>query len=462
MSKAQHPPPELLERFLRNDTEAAENRKVVRHLLAGCPECQKVTRALWVLGEDEIRQLRQKLVRPRPRRDPAAYGAVFDQVAAETFRQAGALAPAQRSAEARLAELLALAPADRLVRLLADSSWGSVPLAEQLLAKLQEMLDIRDGAALPLAELGALLVEKLDPRAAGRTLTQALRSRAWALFAEARRQAGDLEGAGRALAGAEALCFGVGAIAEGPAATPVEAEICYFRARLAIDQMRFAEAGADLARAIEIHRRTGDTVALCRAIILEGALCNWMGDDDGARERLGEGLALLDRRTEPRLTAEALYRLVPLAEDPAEALRLLTQSRELYEQAGDPSNLIRLRRLEGKVEETLGHFAAAEAHLSEARKGFLQAGLGREAAQTSLDLALLYVHQGKTLDIHQLARWTFPVFSSKSVQKETIYALLVLQWEAESDRINPEFIGEIARYLDPAPRPGRSGLSAVH
>lgn len=462
MSKAQHPSSELLERFLRHDTGAAENRQVVRHLLSGCPECQRVTRALWVLGEDEIRLLRQELVRPRPRRDPAEYGAVFDQVAAETFRQAEALAPAQRSAEARLAELLALAPADRLARLLADGSWASFPLAEQLLAKLHEMLEIRDAAALPLAELGAVLVEKLDPRATGSTPALALRSRAWMLFAEARRQARDLEGAARALAGAEALCFGAGAIADDPDGGPVVADICYFRARLAIDQLRFAEAGADLARAVEIRRRTGDTAALCRVIILDGALCTWIGEDDKARERLGEGLALLDRRIEPRLTAEALYRLVPLAEDPAEALRLLAESRALYQQAGDPSNLTRLRRLEGKVEEKLGNFAAAEAHLSEARKEFLEAGLGREAAQTSLDLALLYVHQGKPLDIHQLARWTFPVFSSKSVQKETIYALLVLQWEAESDRINPEFIGEIARYLDPAPRPGRSGLSAVH
>ena len=126
-------------------------------------------------------------------------------------------------------------------------------------------------------------------------------------------------------------------------------------------------------------------------------------------------------------------------------LRALRESQALYEQLGDPLNLARLRRLEGKVEELRGQFAAAEVHLNEARKGLLSEGRGREAAQASLDLALLYSRQGKALDTHQIARWTFPVFSAKSVQRETIFALLVLQWEAESDRINPSFIsGTIA------------------
>ncbi|MFL6197492.1 MAG: hypothetical protein ACJ75H_25115 [Thermoanaerobaculia bacterium] len=46
-----HPPPELLERFVRGATGGAENRGIVRHLLAGCPRCLAVTRGLWRLGE---------------------------------------------------------------------------------------------------------------------------------------------------------------------------------------------------------------------------------------------------------------------------------------------------------------------------------------------------------------------------------------------------------------------------
>jgi anti-sigma factor RsiW len=58
--KDYHPSPDLLKRFLDGtldpDSEpdtAAERRRVVRHLLTGCPACQKVTREL-VQGQTEV------------------------------------------------------------------------------------------------------------------------------------------------------------------------------------------------------------------------------------------------------------------------------------------------------------------------------------------------------------------------------------------------------------------------
>ena len=58
--KDYHPSPDLLKRFLDGtpdpDSEpdaAAERRRVVRHLLTGCPTCQEVTREL-LQGRAEI------------------------------------------------------------------------------------------------------------------------------------------------------------------------------------------------------------------------------------------------------------------------------------------------------------------------------------------------------------------------------------------------------------------------
>lgn len=45
-----HPHPVQLESFLRGELSRGEIRPVVRHLLASCPACLKVTRRLWVLG----------------------------------------------------------------------------------------------------------------------------------------------------------------------------------------------------------------------------------------------------------------------------------------------------------------------------------------------------------------------------------------------------------------------------
>ena len=47
--KDYHPSPDLLKRFVSSTPEAvdpADRRLVVRHLLRGCPSCQKVTREL--------------------------------------------------------------------------------------------------------------------------------------------------------------------------------------------------------------------------------------------------------------------------------------------------------------------------------------------------------------------------------------------------------------------------------
>ena len=46
-----HPDPILLERFMRNEVEAAERRWIVRHLIGGCSRCVAVTSRLWSLGD---------------------------------------------------------------------------------------------------------------------------------------------------------------------------------------------------------------------------------------------------------------------------------------------------------------------------------------------------------------------------------------------------------------------------
>jgi hypothetical protein len=45
-----HPNTEILELFMRGElTSPGERRRLVRHLLAGCPRCLAVTRRCWVL-----------------------------------------------------------------------------------------------------------------------------------------------------------------------------------------------------------------------------------------------------------------------------------------------------------------------------------------------------------------------------------------------------------------------------
>ena len=45
-----HPEPERLEGLMRNELAGIERRRLIRHLLTGCPRCVKVTRRCWTLG----------------------------------------------------------------------------------------------------------------------------------------------------------------------------------------------------------------------------------------------------------------------------------------------------------------------------------------------------------------------------------------------------------------------------
>jgi hypothetical protein len=65
-----HPDPNLLECFLRNEVEASACRRIVRHLLTGCPQCIAVTRRFWSfggLGEGPRRRTRLLAGSPKAR-----------------------------------------------------------------------------------------------------------------------------------------------------------------------------------------------------------------------------------------------------------------------------------------------------------------------------------------------------------------------------------------------------------
>jgi len=50
LERLKHPEPERLESLMRNELAGIERRRLIRHLLTGCPRCVKVTRRCWTLG----------------------------------------------------------------------------------------------------------------------------------------------------------------------------------------------------------------------------------------------------------------------------------------------------------------------------------------------------------------------------------------------------------------------------
>lgn len=438
----EHPDMRLLERFMRNELQGRERRLIVRHLLTGCPDCVAVTRRLWSFGEHPM------TCGPEARSGP------------EGERR---LSIVRREASHLLAELLDHPRSRRLALICAEERFQNTSLCGLLIERSR-----RAGTTVEaeeMAEAAVAIAGQIAGRPCGAAVVRSLRARSWAHLGDARRLGGDLAGAEEALASAEPL-YG-----EEEAADPLDiAELHSFRACLLGEQGKLEEAGRLLERVLAVHRSSGERHLQGRTLIQKGTIRSWGVEREGepaARESirlLREGLALLDESADPGLAANGLHRVGLLLAETGrgdEALAAAGRARVLYEELDDASNLIRLRRLEGKAEEVLGRLDAAESALLEARQGFLQEGLGAETALVVLELAVIYKRQKRSPDLHRLAGEISPIFRTRDIRRHIAAALLVFRRIVETEHANLEFLVEIARFLAGPPRCRRPALRWV-
>jgi hypothetical protein len=65
----------------------------------------------------------------------------------------------------------------------------------------------------------------------------------------------------------------------------------------------------------------------------------------------------------------------------------------------------------------------------------------------SLDLALVYMKQGRVSDVRKIAEEMHPVFESQEVHREALAALLLFQQAAREERLTADRIETFIGYL---------------
>jgi hypothetical protein len=118
-----------------------------------------------------------------------------------------------------------------------------------------------------------------------------------------------------------------------------------------------------------------------------------------------------------------------------------------YAEVGGP--LLRLRRqwIAGRIHRGLGSPGRAEQALIGARREFIQRGLGLDAAAVGLDLALLYVEEGRAEEVRRLAEDTVPIFLAQDIHREAAAALLLFQEAARHEAVTRSMLMELTAYL---------------
>lgn len=365
------------------------------HLFESCPHCRR-----------EFEGWREEQRGESATNATADYEVVLDRVHSLVSTDGKTTAdPQRREARSRAEQLLRLPPEQRVEWLRSEASKHAGPLlADALIEQARRRTPGHpyDGAAL--ANLARLVLHHAPLSLEASTLY----ARALAYLANALRVIGDFPRADQILGDARYMLG-----SQGGESRLVRAELESLEGSLRIDQDRASEAVPLLLRCLMVYRLEGASSA-ATATLIKLANAHWkLRDSDCSLSLLKEGEAELEPAVEPglRLICQENTAVFLVGGGAAEqAADVLARTRSLAEDLGNPLELLRRSWKEAWVCFALGDSDTAERLLAEARDGFSSRGIRFDESLVALDLAGLYLHQGRRSEALQLLKLAAPTF----------------------------------------------------
>jgi tetratricopeptide (TPR) repeat protein len=388
----EHASESMLERFFGGQLPPQETRKVVRHLLTGCPHCHEAAARISQgsgrapggnTGTSDL-----DLTGPPQRSETSA--SVFLDLLQEREGEAMRLARERLQGIGLLAELEKLPPGERLAEIRSNARFHHWGLFDRMLVKYPEAARNEPRAGIALVEQALAIVDLLPRERYKPELLNDFRAAGMAALANARRLAGFFEESKQAIESAWEL------LEDGTGDPLEEASLLSIEASLWRDLGRLYRSSRLLDRAIQIYRQIGDDNCCARMLIQKGLAVGYAEPARGIKI-LQDALSLLDAAQEPRLELCARHNLALFLDDSGEsreALALLEMTRPLYGVFGDRQTQLLLHWLEARIARSFGDLAEAEAVLQKVIAELEQRGMRYEQALASIDLAQVYSLRG--------------------------------------------------------------------
>lgn len=314
---------------------------------------------------------------------------------------------------------------------------------ERICAESERAAAHDPGHALALARLAQQVAELAPGDAAWRA---GLVGYTQAFVANALRVADELRAADGALVAAWTLWR----LAEHAAESILgEWRLLDLEASLRCDQRRFDQALELLDRALAAAPtgRRG-RILLKKAFALEQA-CK----SEQALAVLAEAAPLVDAADEPRdrmgVRFNTVVNLVHLGRL-REAEASLPELGRLVSELGNDVDATRRRWLASRIAAGLGRRQEAIDGLIAVERDFRERGKPYDAALASLDLAVLYLEDGRSPEVAVLAAQMAWIFSRRDVHRETLAALKLFRDAAEQETLTAEIARRIRDELEPA------------
>lgn len=433
-----HPSPSELERFLLGELTPRQAVPIVVHLVRGCALCrqQMAPLAAVVFANGPLA--------PPPSPDLKTE---YDFPLFKAFAAARQYADSRARGEARSRRLHSTFPKE--VPALAASAPAASDAESrnpcEALIRQCRSLRFSDPEGMVLtATLAVAMAENLAARQGRSEELADLQARAWAELGNAHRVADDLPSAEAALTRAMDL------IGHGSGDPLLLAQMMDLTASLYTDQRRFREAHHLLDWVSAIYWHLGNKHLAARALVSKGISVGLASQSEEAVNLLQRGLLLMDAARDPKLTLAAVHGLLWFLVDcgkVAEVDRLLHQVRDLYTLYGERLLQLRACWLEGRVAAGLGEDQRAEQAFLQVREGFQDAEQSYDSAMVSLDLAAVWLRQGRTAEITELVDEMVTIFRSRNIQREAITALLMLREALRKNRATAALLQTVSAEL---------------
>ncbi|HEX4498059.1 MAG TPA: hypothetical protein VIE43_20450 [Thermoanaerobaculia bacterium] len=431
--------------FLAGRLDAAGRRRLIQHLKSGCSLCRRRLEPL--LGEE-----------PWLAAEPVQEDR-YDDVLARATATARSLKKRWEKETAKLERALVLldeAPdglGDRRFPYREARALHGWPLCEALLRKSYEARFSDPRRMLNLAESAASVATHIrSEKYPWPGFVADLRARAFAELGNAYRLNLRFRDAEEACAKAREF------LNQGTGDLLLNARVLDLEASFRSSQRHLEEAITLLDQVHGLYLDAGDPHLAGRALTKKGTNVHYLGHPRQAVSLFKQGLSLLDPARDPQLISVSqqglLYALTSCGEY-REASRLLLQAglREAF--AKEPLNLLRLRGVEGKIHAGLGRLDTAERAFVQVRQEFLRVGQFYDAALVGMELAAVWLRQGRAAEVQELATEMFEIFDELGVEREAAKAFYFVREACRTQVVNLLLIERIRAFLEQLPwRPG--------
>jgi tetratricopeptide (TPR) repeat protein len=212
------------------------------------------------------------------------------------------------------------------------------------------------------------------------------------------------------------------------------------------DRRRFRQAldRLDQARAAAPPEVAG------RILVNKASTLDQMGEAEHAIKVLSEAAPLVDGKRHPRLLFGLRFiltaNLCHLGRY-AEAEKLLPEVRALAVGLRNELDLVRVVWLEGKLAAGLGRHADASASFEQVRREFSAREMAYDGALITLEMAELYLGEGRTREVRALTEEMMWIFRSQGIHREALAALQLFFEAVRKEVATAEMASKVGQYL---------------